>query len=56
MSIEERPKRYVFRCFLKFAIEVAVQTDSGRLFERRGTRVKCPCICVALDPCKCKCK
>ena len=29
-------KRYVLRCLLKVATEVAERTDSGRLFQREG--------------------
>ena len=33
-----KSKRYVFRCFLKVATEIAEQTDSGRFFQREGAQ------------------
>ena len=33
---EAKSKRYVLRCLLKVATEVAERTDSGRLFQREG--------------------
>ena len=42
-------KRCIFRCFLKVAAEMAGWTDSGRLFQRRCTRVKSSCTSIGLD-------
>ena len=33
-----KPKRCVFRCFLKVATEMAERTDSGRLLQRDGAQ------------------
>ena len=42
---------FVFRRFLKVAVEGAKWTDSGRLLPKgRGRRVKCLCIYNGLDP------